>query len=238
MGDYKPVVLMVEDNQDVLRINSRALTRAGCEVECAETLEGARCVLAACMPDVIVLDILLPDGNGLEFLPELREQTDAPVLFLSSMNAHSDVLDGIGAGGDDYITKPYMLDELIARVAALWRREELHREKSRASLAEAGRSQQIAYGPLELDIYSMRAHADGRDLQLTYKEFLLLLVLLRHVGQTLDKETIYRQAWGAEMANDSQALYTAISRLKKKLGGCVGIKLTAVRHTGYRLAIK
>ncbi len=123
MNEYTPLILMTEDNKDVLRLNSRALLRVGFCVICAETLAETEKALSTSVPDIIILDILLPDGSGMDFLPRLRELSRAPVLFLTSLQEHEDMLRGLEAGGDDYMTKPYRLDELIARVNVLWRRE-------------------------------------------------------------------------------------------------------------------
>ncbi|MDO4552077.1 MAG: response regulator transcription factor [Bacillota bacterium] len=233
MSEYKPLILMVEDNPDVLRLNSRALRRAGYEVACAETLAQAEAALAERAPDVAVLDILLPDGNGLEWLPRLKELSDGPVLFLSSKNEHTDILAGIRAGGDDYLPKPYMLEELLVRVEALWRRERLHREKTMRLVAQGAESV-IERGPLRLDALSGVAYLNGEDLLLNAKEFALLLLLARSEGRYLSAGTLYEIAWGQPMAGDSSAVKVTLSRLRKKLEGsgfCIGVR----RGDGYIL---
>jgi len=112
----KGVVLLVEDNPQILDINRRILEKDNVMVLTAKTLEEARERIKIAMPDVVVLDIMLPDGNGLEFLSELRETCNAPALFLTAKADRSDVLAGLMAGGNDYITKPYDIDEFRARV--------------------------------------------------------------------------------------------------------------------------
>lgn len=118
----KATLLIVEDDLNILRANTAALELEGYRVLAAETLESARSAAKACPPDLILLDILLPDGNGLDFCGELRGESGVRILFLSALGEKADVLAGLRAGGDDYIAKPYDMDELILRVEALLRR--------------------------------------------------------------------------------------------------------------------
>ena len=114
------IALMVEDNEHVLALNRSVLEREGCTVLPAGNLAGARRALAEHPnPDIVVLDILLPDGNGLAFIPELRETTPAPVLMLTSKRDYADMVKGLTGGADDYMTKPYRVEELLARMVAL-----------------------------------------------------------------------------------------------------------------------
>ena len=119
--DTTGIVLLVEDNLKILDINRRMLEKEGLLVITAKTLEEARERIRIATPDVVVLDIMLPDGNGLDFLPELREVCDAPVLFLTAKTEREDVLAGLIAGGNDYILKPYDIDEFRARVLGFLR---------------------------------------------------------------------------------------------------------------------
>jgi len=112
----KGIVLILEDNEKILDINRRMLEKEGLMVLTAQTIEQARERIRIAVPDVAVLDIMLPDGSGLDFLDELREVCDAPVLFLTAKAKHADVLAGLSAGGNDYITKPYDIDEFRMRV--------------------------------------------------------------------------------------------------------------------------
>jgi len=112
----KGIILILEDNEKILNINRRMLEKEGLVVLTAQTIEQARERIKIAVPDVAVLDIMLPDGSGLDFLDELREVCDAPVLFLTAKAKHTDVLAGLSAGGNDYITKPYDIDEFRMRV--------------------------------------------------------------------------------------------------------------------------
>ncbi len=124
-----PTILIVEDDYDILRANRTALVLKGYSVLEADTLKKGRRFVKELSPDLIILDILLPDGNGLAYCEELRGKNDVPILFLSALNTKKDVLAGLRAGGDDYMSKPYDMDELILRVDALLRRTKLMRLK-------------------------------------------------------------------------------------------------------------
>jgi DNA-binding response OmpR family regulator len=115
------IVLIVEDNPKILDLNRRILEKEGCMVVSATTLREARERLEVAAPDIAILDIMLPDGSGLDFLPELREKCDAPVLFLTAKTGRENILAGLAAGGNDYITKPYNIDEFRLRVTGMLR---------------------------------------------------------------------------------------------------------------------
>lgn len=235
-GQKPPLVLMVEDNQDVLLLNKKWLRRTGYETMSAETLAEAWEALEQVSPDIIVLDILLPDGNGLTALPELKARCDAPVLFLSSRQEHKDVLAGLAAGGDGYITKPYKTDELVARVDALWRRECHYREKLHGAMLEKAAIKVIDCGPLHIDVVSGRAMMNGKDVNLKPREFALLLALVQNAGREISGEKLYEIAWRLPANGDTRTIWTHISKLRAKLGldKTDAIEITAVRGSGYR----
>ncbi|MDL2318725.1 response regulator transcription factor [Eubacteriales bacterium OttesenSCG-928-A19] len=224
------IVLLVEDNEKMMEANRRDLTDAGYHTEMAFDLAEARACLARSEPDVIVLDILLPDGNGLDFIGEIRKTTAAPVLLLTALDEKEEMLAGFRAGGDDYITKPYDLDEMRERVAALIRRREMY---------EAHVPHRLICGPLVLDLRSQQAHLDGGNLQLTPKEFALLLMLAQNMGNVLSKETLYGGVWKQPIAGDSGTLWRHLSTLKKKLEAMTkDVELTTARGKGYALIMK
>ena len=228
--DKDKCILLVEDNRHLNKINSRALLLAGYRVLTALTLKEAREHLAGTEPDAIILDILLPDGNGVDFCREIREYTAAPILFLTSVSGVEQALAGIRAGGDDYLNKPFHIELLLARIEAFWRRDAI---RQRVKPADT-----LTYGPLSLNMAAGAASLNGEDMLLTVKEFALLLLLVQNAGKTLSKETIYEKVWGMPMNEDSQALYTVVSRLKKKLEPAgTALRLAAVRPAGYRLML-
>lgn len=221
-------ILLVEDNQHLNEINRRALKAEGYTVLTAMCLAEARTHLEAASPDAILLDVLLPDGNGIDFCDEIRAKTDAHILFLTSRGEHEDRIRGLDSGGDDYITKPYKLEEMLSRVRAAMRR--------RGMRPTEPQTRKLDCGPLRLDMVTQRAYLSGDDLQLTPKEFILLLMLTQNEGTVLSKELLYETAWGAPMGGDGGALWRQMSALKRKLGEN-NIELVAERGQGYMLKI-
>jgi DNA-binding response OmpR family regulator len=217
-------ILLVEDNPHITKFNSVELTARGNAVMCAETLEKAREIMMFHTLDLIVLDIMMPDGNGTDFCRECREKGyHVPVLFLTALDDGSDIVEGLKAGGDDYLTKPYDIDEFIARIDALIRR-----------CSAAGTD--IDFGRLKLDTVSLRGYLDGQDMSLTQKEYSVLAALIRQGGQAVPRERMYKMIWGEQPMTDMQVLRTTVSRLKRKLDtDRTGIDIVYEREQGYRL---
>ena len=206
----KPLIMIVEDDRDMAQLNARLLTRHGYETIVANSATEARRYLQEAAPDLFVLDIGLPDCDGISLCTELRLQSDAPVLFLTGRSETDDKVEGLNAGGDYYLTKPYDRYELIAVVSSLLRRVEQTKKK----LTETS---VISRGPLTLKITESRAYVNGRDAELTSKEFAVLLFLVQNEEKELSGEIIYNTVWGTTMNNDANAVRLTISRLKKKL---------------------
>lgn len=224
-------ILLVEDDKNILRINRRILEREGFTVLCAGTITEAQEILRAHKPDAMVLDIMLPDGNGLAFCGKIRPYTPAPVLFLTSLDEKSEIIEGLVAGGNDYITKPYDVNEFVARVKAQLRLAQMNRQAAK-------QSKTLERGPLMLDIVALRAFLNGEDMLLSAREFSLLLFLLKHEGETFSAEEIYKGAWDQPMSGNASALWKCISRLKNKLAVSEGrVTLMNFRNKGYLLEV-
>lgn len=224
-------VLLVEDDAGILDANRRILARAGYTVLCARELSEARALLAENEPDVMVLDIELPDGNGVAFCEEIRPTTSAPVLFLTGRDDEDDIVKGLVAGGNDYIPKPYSMAVLIARVNAQLRLARMNR-------AASEKAKTMTRGPLTLDLVALRAFLKGADMKLSAREFSVLLFLLKNEGNTLSAEQVYEGAWDQPMAGNTNAIWTCISRLKGKLEAAEGqISLVNFRGKGYLLEV-
>lgn len=221
----KATILIVEDDSDILSANRTALELEGYDVLAADTLSKGRLAAEELSPDLIILDILLPDGNGLSYCEELRGKSGIRILFLSALNTRENVLSGLRAGGDDYISKPYDMDELLLRVEALLRRSKLIGQ-GEPSLSLDG---------LELDFISHRALLYGRDILLRPKEFALLTAFVREPGRTFPATELYRMVWGMDMASDARTVKEHISRIRSKLGKEYEFSIVSVRGKGYRL---
>lgn len=198
-------LLMVEDEADVLEINREYLEGKGYEAVCANTLAMARFLLEEHAPDLILLDVMMPDGSGFDFCAELRQKTNAPIIFLTCRDENESVVKGLLQGGDDYVTKPYDLSILSARVAAQLRR---------AGITTAGK---IELAPLVIDFLSGEATLDGERISLTQKELQLLGCFALFVGRRLTCEEIYRRAWGETSPGASGSIKTHVANLRKKL---------------------
>lgn len=213
-------ILLVEDNPDIMNINRKMLARNGYRVLEAETLQQAEALLAQ-HPDLVILDIILPDGSGLEFCRQVRRHSWVPILFLTALETNGDIVAGFNAGGDGYLAKPYDLDVLLARVAALLRRAK-----------ETALATEIVVGPLRLDLLSSRAILDGNDVHLTQKEFSILLLLVKNQGQQVSAQELYETAWGMDTNNDVRAVRPQISRLRVKLSAGAGSPFDIIAKYG------
>ena len=215
-------ILLVEDNPHIMKINAQLLTLRGYQVLQAETAAQAREQLRWHPVDLIVLDILLPDGSGLELCRELKAQRPIPILFLTALGENQDVVEGLRAGGDDYLAKPYDLEVLVARIEARLRAAEEVRRY-------------FGYGGLKLDLLTMTGYVNGKDIQLTQKEFTALL-LARAAERKISQEELMEALWGPDAHAESRALWTLISRLRKKLNSQESrLEISSLRGGGYLL---
>lgn len=216
------LILLVEDNEQILRGNERMLKRRKYDVITALTLNEARERMAETTPDAIVLDIMMPDGSGLDFMCELRKKSDTPILLLTGLATSEDIVRGLAEGGDDYLTKPYDFSVLLARIEALLRRT----KKIPGVLQKDS---------IKLDIVAQQAFFDDEDLMLRPKEFALLLIFMQNEGEILDPEYLYQKVWNTGMNADNSTLKMHISTVRKRLEekNC-GYKITNIRGEGYR----
>jgi DNA-binding response OmpR family regulator len=215
-------VLLAEDDTSISEPLARALRREGYEVEVLA--EGRLAVTHALtgLTDLVVLDLGLPDMDGLEVCRRIREtDPQLPVLMLTARADEVDTVVGLDAGADDYVTKPFRLAELLARVRALLRRQQ---------------SDAPAVGDVRIDIGSRRAWVRGEELQLTTKEFDLLRVLIRDAGNVVTREAIMREVWDTSWYGSTKTLDMHISWLRRKLGDDANNPryITTVRGVGFR----
>ena len=200
------LILLVEDNSQILRGNERMLKRRGYDTVTAMTLCETKECMSTVSPDIIVLDIMLPDGNGLDFIRELREKSNIPILLLTGLTTPEDIVRGLDDGGDDYLTKPYDFSVLLAHIEALLRRS-------------AHIPKYLNKGTLTMDIRANRAFFGGTDMLLTPKEFAVLLLLAENEGHIISTNYIYESVWKQDDdSNTSVVVKNVMSRLRKKLG--------------------
>ncbi|MDL2220426.1 response regulator transcription factor [Eubacteriales bacterium OttesenSCG-928-N14] len=228
MHPNNAVILLVEDNKSILLANERILRQQGYDVLLCSTLEQAKEQLQSQHIDLIVLDIMMPDGSGLDFIGVIRSITTAPVLLLTSLASKDHMLASLHAGGDDYISKPYDIDEFTARIQALLRREALRREAQPL----------LNYGGISLDIASQNAYFNRKNLMLSPKEFSLLYFLLQAHDEILSYTQLYEAVWRSAYTGDVRVIKTAISRLRSKLlhAGCE-LQIVYIRDMGYALEL-
>lgn len=199
-------LLILEDDRTLCAGVCMALAGEGRETHACHTLAEARAALAARTFALLVLDINLPDGSGLDLVRELRPACRTPVLLLTANDLEWDIVNGLEAGADDYITKPFSLAVLRARVAALLRR------------AGSSSTAQYRCGALRFDFERMEFFKDGRPLELSRTEQRLLHLLVANRGQTLPRALLLDRVWGTAEYVDENALSVAVKRLRDKLG--------------------
>jgi two-component system response regulator MprA len=205
-GSSPARILVVDDDHSLRRAISRALELEGYDVELAE--DGVRALAlfdegAAEWPDLIVLDILMPNLDGLTACRAIRAKSRDPILILTARQAVDDRVEGLEAGADDYLAKPFAVVELIARVRALLRRSTFDEEA-------------LGYAGLDLDRAGRRARRGQRQLELTRIEFSLLELLMSHPRRVLSRETIFSSVWGYDLAYASNSLEVYIGSLRRK----------------------
>ena len=227
-ADGSPLrVLVVDDEVNLAELVSMALRYEGWEVTAAHT--GARAVAAAreVGPDAIVLDVMLPDFDGHEVLRRVRSvDPHVPVLFLTARDAVEDRVAGLTAGGDDYVTKPFSLEEVVARVRALMRRAGARRSAEHSVLT---------VGDLTLDEDSREVFRDGEEVTLTATEFELLRFLMRNPRRVLSKAQILDRVWHYDFGGQANVVELYISYLRKKIDAGREPMIHTMRGAGYVL---
>jgi len=213
-------ILLVEDNEAIQQINKEMLEEeGGYKVRLAMNLAEAQGSIKQSAPDLIVLDIMLPDGSGLDFLKELRKTgSDVPVLLLTALSESNDEVKGIREGGDDYVAKPYDSDVLLVRIEKLLNQKLKADERVKDAVAQTKNAADIVqYGPLTVNSITQRAKLDGEDANLTPKEFSVLAYFLKNMDKKLTPDEIYEGVWGQDSINSAGAIKVHISGIRKKL---------------------
>jgi DNA-binding response OmpR family regulator len=219
-------ILLVEDDRDIAELVARYLQKAGFSTEVLSSGRDALKALAERPPDLLLLDLMLPQVDGLEICRVARgnSRTAAiPIIMLTARADESERIVGLEIGADDYIAKPFSPNELVARVRALLRRTQRQPE-----------AREIAYGPIHVDSERHVVSSAGSAVALTAKEFLLLEYLLRHRGRVLSRDVLLTDVWGYKYTGGTRTVDVHVRRLREKLPA-LGDALVTVKQFGYKL---
>lgn len=219
-------IYIVEDDKNIREIEMFALKNSGYAVEEFENAKSFFSRSVEKVPDLVLLDIMLPDMDGLEIVKKLRSRPDTvrvPIILVTAKTTELDKVKGLDIGADDYLTKPFGVMELISRVKALLRR-------SRALQDD----KQMVLGNITLDSERREVHVGGELCELTFKEFELLKLLMVNAGIVLHRDTIMSDVWGTDYEGESRTLDMHIKTLRQKLGEA-GNMIKTVRNVGYKM---
>ena len=219
-------VLVVDDEPQILRALGTTLRGAGYTVETASTVADALANAAASPPEAVILDLVLPDGNGTEVTRELRTWSEAPVIVLSAVGEEKEKIAALDAGADDYVTKPFSVDELLARLRAVLRRKSVTADPV------------IEIGDLRIDVPERVVTVGGKRVKLSPHEFDLLRVLAQNRGKLLTHRMLLREVWGPAYQVEAHYLHVYISHLRRKIEADPSSPryLLTEPGAGYRLA--
>lgn len=226
-----PRVLVVDDDLGIRELLTSVLGFSGFEVQTAATVGAGLTALRAWQPDVVVLDVMLPDADGIDMVRVVRRAGDrTPVLFLSARDTVADRVAGLTVGGDDYLTKPFDISEVVARVEAVLRRTRTDRA------AGVGDDEVLRYRDLRVDTARMTARRGDRDLDLTPTEFRLLAALAGSAERVLSKAQLLDRVWAYNFGGDASVVEKLVSRLRRKVDPDGEVPLVrTVRGFGYTL---
>jgi len=220
-------VLVVEDDPDIALLLARSLTRAGYAVDQLSNGADALVALRQSLPDLLLLDLMLPGLDGIEICRALRADpftAALPIIMLTARAEESDRIVGLELGADDYITKPFSPNELVARVRALLRR----------TARPEGRGGQLRHGSLLMDTERHVVTDDGKAVHLTAKEFLLLQYLLEHPGRVLSRDLLLSDVWGYAYTGGTRTVDVHVRRLREKVPALTA-SIETIKQFGYRL---
>ena len=226
MAAKAQTVLVVEDETSIASFVALYLKNAGYGIRTVGTGQEALDALARERPDLIVLDLMLPDLDGLEVCKRVRQSSDVPILMLTARDEDVDKIIGLEVGADDYLTKPFNPRELVARVKSILRRSVPERRELQ--------TRQITHGKLEIDAGRREVQVDGEEVQLAPKEFDLLWELLDHRGLVLTRDQLLERVWGYTFAGDTRTVDVHVRQLRRKLGEASPI--VTVWGVGYKVA--
>ena len=227
----RPRILLVEDEESFIDALTIGLDREGFEVTVAADGQEAVSKFSDGAFDVVLLDLMLPKISGLDVCRTIRTQSDVPIIVVSAKGEEVDAVVMLEMGADDYVTKPYRLRELVARVRAVLRRRDHGTTSNHATPLEV-----LEVGPLRLEIETRRCYLGGEEIKLRRKEFALLELLLSNVGRVMTREVLIDRVWGSDYVGDTKTLDVHIKRLRTLIEEVPKEPklITTVRGVGYR----
>jgi two-component system response regulator RegX3 len=228
-GEKRVNILLVEDEESFVDALTIGLDREGFDVAVARDGQQAVALFAKENFDIVLLDLMLPKMSGLDVCRQIRASSEVPIIIVSAKGEEVDMVLMLEIGADDYVTKPYRLRELVARIRAVLRRRETH-ENVVAS------DDEIQLGPIRMDIDARRCYVDGEEIKLRKKEFALLRLLLENPGRVLTREVLIDRIWGSDYVGDTKTLDVHIKRLRTLIEDNPKNPehITTVRGVGYR----
>lgn len=222
-------ILIVEDEKDIAQLVKHYLEKEGFQTHLAKTGLEAQKLVASERPDMMILDLMLPEMDGLEVCKSIRSKPETamlPIIMLTAKAEESDTIVGLELGADDYVTKPFSPKSLVARIKALFRR--LERTNDRKVTA-------LSYGPLHMDLSRHEVTVQGKEITLTAKEFGLLEHLLRHPGRVLTRDVLLNAVWGYDYYGTTRTVDVHVRRLKLKVP-LLNEAIVSVKSLGYKLS--
>ncbi|WP_144494755.1 response regulator transcription factor [Bacillus sp. WP8] len=233
MPKLQSKVLIIDDEKEILELINTVLTREGIDrVITASTARDGLAKFHQEQPDLVILDIMLPDGEGYDICRQIRETSHVPIIFLSAKGEESDKIVGLAIGGDDYITKPFSPKEVAYRVKAQLRRI--------SYLQSTQADPVIKKGPFELNEQQAELTKNGAIIELTPKELLLMTYFLQHPNRVISKETLYQTVWGEDFFGSDNTVMVHIRRLREKIEDSPSTPefLVTVKGLGYKFVVK
>ncbi len=229
MAELQATILIVEDEESFVEALVVGLKREGFLVKVARDGAEALSVFDAVRPDLVLLDVMLPKVNGIDVCRELRAKSRVPIIMVTAKGGEIDTVVGLEVGADDYVTKPYRLRELVARMRAVLRRSPVEAD-------DDGTGDALVVGDVRLDPERHEVSLRGEPVNLPLKEFELLELLLTNAGRVLTRETLIDRVWGPHYVGDTKTLDVHVKRLRSKIEDDAGAprRITTIRGLGYK----
>jgi two-component system response regulator RegX3 len=237
MATPTTTVLVVEDEDSFIDALTVGLAREGFRVQVARDGAAALDMFDAVRPDIVLLDVMLPKVSGIDVCRELRRRSAVPIIMVTAKASEIDTVVGLEVGADDYVSKPYRLRELVARMRAVLRRTPL--EEAGASAAVDGASQVVRAGDVELDPARHEVVIRGESVSLPLKEFELLHLLLENAGRVLTRDVLIDRVWGHDYVGDTKTLDVHVKRLRAKVehDPSAPTRIVTIRGLGYKYEV-